>query len=101
MDDSSDRFECALEVGLRRGTRSRPSQADLLGRSTAAENSSLWFGEAGEDALDLIIRLRATNELSGDAALGSLQRKLEERLSAFDELRGLWEKAGFPKRPKP
>lgn len=50
-----------------------------------------------EDALDLVICLRGIKEPPGDAALGSLQRKLEEALAAFDEL---WEKAGFPKHPR-
>src|SRR5712691_8763029 len=47
MDDSSDRLYGALEVGLRRGTRSGPVADGFTGRlETAAENCSLWFGEA-------------------------------------------------------
>src|SRR5713226_2898939 len=41
MDDWSDRLDGTVEMGLRRGTRSRPWQTDLLGGSTTAKDSSL------------------------------------------------------------
>jgi hypothetical protein len=50
-----------------------------------------------EDALRLIIALRGIDKPPTDIALGSLQRKLEEGLRAFDDL---CEKDRVSKRPK-
>jgi hypothetical protein len=51
-----------------------------------------------EDALQLIICLRGSREIPGDVVLGSVQRKLEEGLTAFDDL---WETTAVAKRRKP